>query len=1023
MERKVATVLFADLVGSTQLGERDPERTRLLLDRFFAAMREEIERVGGTVEKYAGDAVMAAFGAPAALEDHAERALHAALAMQRRLSELDGSLQLRIGVNTGEVVVDGEPSGTFVTGDAVNVCARLEQNGAPGEILVGERTAQIAGGAFEFDELTTIEAKGKAEPVACRRLVRALSLMRPRGVSGLGRVFVGRETELELLKTTYRRAVQEGDPHAAAIVGEAGVGKSRLIRELWEWLAAETPAPARRTGRCLPYGRGITYWPLGEVVKEHLGVLETDAPEEVRRRLGPHALLGTMLGLDAGSDVHPATVRDRLHDAWVDFVGELVGERPLVLLVEDLHWAEPPLLELLDRTLREVRGPLLLLGTARPELDWTLPRRNSTTIWLEPLTPDCTQRMVEGLLAAPLPEAVRDSVVSHAEGNPFFVEELTATLIDQGVLARRDGGWEVDARAASLDVPDTIQGVLAARIDLLGSTEKAALQAGAVIGRVFWEGAVKELIDAGDPDFGLLEERDFIRRRPGSSMAGEREYAIKHALTREVAYAGLPKARRARLHAAFAGWLERLDAREELAPLLAHHYAEAVRPEDADLAWAGEQEELARLRARAILWLRAAGDAALARHELEDAIELFHRALELEPEDVEASAIWREIGRAHAFRYEGEAFWTAMESSLRVCHDRDTCAESYADLAFETASRSGMWRKRPDDELVLGWIDRAYELAAPGSVARTKALLARAFWSRSDDDAAVGAAALADDLGDPLLRAFAAQALTIKEFGRGSYDAAIEAAERALALVPEVANPDAVSGIYETSVPAYAAAGRLDESRRLAVEHQRVGERLSPHHRVHGLAVRIEVDELAGRWESILDLAEPTEAAVEANLSTPCIRNARSLLVVAGAAAAAGDDAIARRYERRGEEVATEGYEAVLAAPRARLRLARGDLDGLEQLVAPFDSYGGQTWFALANGAARLDVLAELGAAEAVEQEAPPHLRERTYLEPFALRALGRVRGDPELLRGALARFEALGLDWHAAQTRGLLST
>jgi class 3 adenylate cyclase len=271
-ERKLATVLFADLVGSTALADaEDPERVRARLDRFYDAMTEEIVRTGGTVESFAGDSVMAAFGAPNALEDHAERALHAALAMQRRLTELFGeALALRIGVNTGDVVIGRAREGTsFVTGDAVNVGARLEQAAAPGEVLAGERTVAAARGAFEFGDRRVVEAKGKSEGVPSRRVLRALSLMRPRGVGGMRRVFVGRESELDLLRAIFRRAVSQEEPHLVSIIGEPGLGKTRLVRELWDLLADEEPAsPLRRTGRCLAYGDGITYWPLGEILKE-----------------------------------------------------------------------------------------------------------------------------------------------------------------------------------------------------------------------------------------------------------------------------------------------------------------------------------------------------------------------------------------------------------------------------------------------------------------------------------------------------------------------------------------------------------------------------------------------------------------------------------------------------------------------------------------------------------------------------------------------------------------------------------
>ena len=288
-ERKLVTIVFADLVGSTALaGGEDPERIRVRLERFYEAMSDEIERTGGTVEKFAGDAVMAVFGAPAALEDHAERALHAALAMQRRLDTLfDGELAMRIGVNTGDVVVGAARAGSgFVAGDAVNVSDRLQKAAEPGEILAGERTVAAVGGAFEFGERRVLDAKGKPEGLEARSVLRALTLARPRGAAGFERVFVGREAELELLLATYRRAVTQHEPHLVTLVGEPGIGKTTLVRELWELLAGEEPAPLRRTGRCLPYGDGITYWPVGEIVKEHFGILEGADEAEVRAQAG-----------------------------------------------------------------------------------------------------------------------------------------------------------------------------------------------------------------------------------------------------------------------------------------------------------------------------------------------------------------------------------------------------------------------------------------------------------------------------------------------------------------------------------------------------------------------------------------------------------------------------------------------------------------------------------------------------------------------------------------------------------------
>ena len=462
-ERKVATVLFADLVGSTELGaSQDPERTRALLDRFYDAMSEEVERAGGTIEKFAGDAVMAAFGVPAALEDHAERALHAALAMLHRTHELDSRLDLRIGVNTGEVVVGRPREGSsFVTGDPVNVAARLEQGVAPGEVLVGERTVSLVRGAFEFGEKQAIEAKGKSENVPCRRLVRALSLMRPRGLGALARAFVGRDEELELLRREYQAAVQELRPRLVTVLGDAGVGKTRLIRELWGSLAGQDPEPLRRTGRCLSYGAGIAYWALGEVLREHLGLLESDPPERALELLGDQQILGLALGLDVAGGLHLLAVRDRFQDSWAAFLTAATAEQPAVLLIEDIHWADDQLLDLLEHVLSTARGPLLLVVTARPELTERRPgwgtRAAGEKLDLEPLSSDESVLMLDELLSGGLPSELRELVVARAEGNPFFVEELLGMLTTMARCAApmAAGPWTSSRRTSLCRTPST----------------------------------------------------------------------------------------------------------------------------------------------------------------------------------------------------------------------------------------------------------------------------------------------------------------------------------------------------------------------------------------------------------------------------------------------------------------------------------------------------------------------------------------------------------------------------------------
>jgi class 3 adenylate cyclase/tetratricopeptide (TPR) repeat protein len=1015
-ERKLATVLFADLVGSTAIGDsQDPERTRIMLSRFYDAMAAEIEDAGGTVEKFIGDAVMAAFGAPAALEDHAERALHAALAMQRRLEELFAErLALRIGVNTGDVVVGRSREGSsFVTGDAVNVGARLEQAAAPGEILVGERTAAAVRGAFELGEPLTVDAKGKPDGLVCRRLVRALTLMRPRGVGALRSAFVGREQELAELRAAYER----GEPRLAAIVGDAGVGKSRLMRELWAWLAEQEPQPLQRTGRCLSYGHGTVYWPLAEVLREHFGILENDPPDVVAERLGGRRYLGLTLGLDPGEELHPLRARERLHDAWAEFLSELVRERRAVLLVEDVHWADDELLDLLEALVAQVDGPLLLLVTGRPELLERRPAWNRDALLLDALPPAAAALLVDELLGAELPASVHDVVVERAEGNPFFVEELLATLIDRGLLQRRNGGWVCAELPAGFEIPDTVQAVLAARIDLLPPAEKAALQAAAVVGRVFWTGPVYELV-GGMPDFDLLAERDFVRRRAGSTIPGEREYVIKHALTREVAYESVPKAKRAQLHAAFASWLDHFgQRRDDYAALLAHHYAEAVRPEDVDLAWPGQDEQVDRLRAQAVAWSERAAELAAGRYEIDDAIALLQRAVALESQPDKRARLWLEIGRAHALRFDGDALREALEQALALT---GPSAELYTELALQTARRTGMWKRPPEGEVVNAWIDRALELAEEGSPTHARALAAVALW-RKDEAAARKLHAIARRLGDVGLLSNALAALTDVAWGAGDLEQARTWLDARLELLPKLVDPDDRHFALMTSVSLYLTSGNVAAAVRASELLDEMVQGLTPHHRLHGIATRLAVETVRGRWDRVREVTAHAEQAVKANSAAPCPSNASCLFNCALASLRCGDEGQAARLDAEGDAEIREAYRSWYSAAKLRLALVRNDLPEIGRLVSSFDS-GSFGWMgAIDAGPAFLDALLVLGAREQIESTARGLSRPGTYVEPFALRALGVARDDQLLVDEASKRFREMGLDWRAEETEHLM--
>jgi hypothetical protein len=567
-----------------------------------------------------------------------------------------------------------------------------------------------------------------------------------------------------------------------------------------------------------------------------------------------------------------------------------------------------------------------------------------------------------------------------------------------------------------------VQAVLAARIDLLADAEKAALQAAAVIGRTFWTGPIYELVAELEPDLSVLEGRDFIRRRPTSSLEGEVEYVFKHALTCDVAYNGLTKARRARLHADFAEWLERLgEGRDEHAPLLAHHYAEAVRPDDVDVAWPDQGPELERLRLKAIGWLERAAEGAIARYELDDAVSLLQRAIALEGRRHEQVRLWRRLGRAHALRYDGDSLTHAMETALELADDPRQKSETYAELAFEAAMRSGMWKRRPTRDVMAEWTTRALEGVEYGSAPHIKALLSRTFWGFPDaEESGVLATELAQKLGDLALRSGAFDARAVEAFRVGDFESAHNWETRRFDFLPQLNDPDLIHDVYLSTIPTAAAVGRIREARRLAQELDRHVTELTPHHRVHGVACVLEVEELVGNWEAIASLEERTEKLVHENRDTPCVRNARSLLLCAIADESLGRKDRARELEATADDLKNEGYDATLATSRARLALIREDVDRVRELLVDEEWLQRQTWFSLPGAAMRLDALAVLSPSAEVDETARRLGRPKSYLEPFALRASGIAHQDEALLGRADEAFRAMGLDWHAAQTEPL---
>ncbi|MFL5928738.1 MAG: ATP-binding protein [Gaiellaceae bacterium] len=619
MERKLATVVFVDLVGSTVLvTASDPEVVRRRVSGFFDVVSRGIETHGGTVEKFAGDAVMAAFGVPIAHEDDAERALRAALEIRQAVAQL--GLEAAIGVEAGEVVSEDRDS-TFVTGQAVNVAARLQQAAEPNEILVGAGAQRLAASAIELEPLGTRPLAGLAEPASVWRAVCASEPgVRPAG--SLSAPLIGREAELALLRNTFERTVRDRRAHLVTIYGDAGVGKSRLAREFAQGLERATVL----VGRCLPYGEGITYWPLAEMVKTSAGIADDDPAEEAREKLRSgcrEEAVADLLALVSGVDEAGEADRSRQEIAWAvrEWAGALTESRPLVLAFEDIHWAEEPLLELIEHVASRLRdAPVLILCLARPELldssrGWGGGRVRGATIELGALARGDAEELVDALLAeASLPSELRGDVLAKTEGNPLFVEETVC------MLAQGD-----DGRAP---IPDTLQALIAARIDGLPPRAKLVLQRAAVIGRVFWRGAIAHLTDGADDVDEAIEAlllRDFVQQETHSSISSERAFRFKHVLIREIAYSGLTKSDRAALHAAFAEWLHGRGV-EELVEIRAYHLDRATILL-AELDGAPPAE----LAAEAAAALEAAGVRALAREANRSGRHLLQRAVELEP--------------------------------------------------------------------------------------------------------------------------------------------------------------------------------------------------------------------------------------------------------------------------------------------------------------------------------------------------------------------------------------------------------
>lgn len=647
--RKLVTVVFSDVVESTALGEGlDPERLRSVMGRYFEAMSQVLERHGGSIEKYIGDAVMAVFGVPTMHEDDALRAVRAAAEMGERLVRLNEELErdagvvlaARTGVNTGEVVVgDGRHGGASITGRAVNIAKRLEQAAQPGEVLLGGQTREHVRDAVRCEQLEPLSVKGARGPVAAWRLVEVL----PETAAGPTAevALVGRSGERARLRRAFDAAIAGRACRLVTVLGQPGIGKSRLLRELADELGGRASTVL---GRCLPYGEGITYWPLVEIARELFGA-------DLRAGLS-RVLAGDELGPVVANRIaaavgigEPAGASEETHWAIRRLLEALAAQRPLVLVFEDIHWAEPTFLDLVEYLAGFAAGPILLACAARPELletrpEWAVPRAGAELVQLEPLSATDADELVERRLAGrPLTAGIRAQIVAAAEGNPLFVDQMVALAVEQ------PGGDD------TIRVPPTISALLASRIDRLPEAERRLLEHGSVEGRVFHRGALAELLPSGERSElagGLmaLVRRGLITPYR-SDHPGDDAFRFGHILIRDAAYASLSKERRAELHLGFAGWLDRVagDRALEQEEIGGYHLERAFHyREELGLGAEPQRRELGR---RAAARLEAAGRRAAERGDLPAACSLLERALRTLTGDASArAAVLPELGAA-----------------------------------------------------------------------------------------------------------------------------------------------------------------------------------------------------------------------------------------------------------------------------------------------------------------------------------------------------------------------------------------
>jgi class 3 adenylate cyclase len=931
-ERRIVTILFADVADSTALGESlDPEDLRALLARYYAIAREVIDAHGGTLEKFIGDAVMAIFGLPRAHGDDAERALAAADSLRSRLAAEPAlsPFALRFGVSTGEVVASRDTSGGdfLVTGDAVNLAARLQQSAQLGEILCSERTARAASRRFAFGPVRELLVRGKALQVNGYPLDRRLEAATVERLP-----MIGRDTDLEQLELAAKRAFAEARPQLVSVIAPAGTGKTRLVEEFVARLESGVGAAGRAAApplvaiaQCLPYGQRLTFWPLRAVLHAFVGLADDVAPDELRTRTAAWLAERGIADSDEAAGRLASTLgaadiaqpdRVAMFNAWRSAVQAAGAAGPVVIVFEDLHWSSDTLLDLVEHVMQPWASlPILMIALTRPELldrrpTWGGGKRNYTSIALEPLPDDATAELVRRMLASHVDEVVR-RVVARAAGNPFYAGELVRTVVERASDAR-----DPLSVARALDhLPDTVHAAVLARLDLLPPDERHALQLGAVMGRSFSAEGMAALggLDpvAAQGACHALVERDLLR----PSADG---YAFRHILIREVAYQALARSERARLHAAAAAWLEaRAVGREdEMAELVALHWREAVQ-----LAGATATAEQ---RHRAVDWLSRAAEAAFAGAATVEGIGHLRAALDLAGPERQVDLLER-LGSvmqsaAGAADPLNRAFALA-EAQGRPAEDRLRILSRL--LMFDTrAVGSIAWR--PSDEQMAQRRAAGRALLAqsdPEGLAAARFLAADSFYpfwlNRRPSDAerdaslrdAQHAAEIAQRHGDVDLYSAALDGKTGTLYRCGDFAGALVVARERLALGRRLSPTERIDA-YSMVTWQSSVLGRLSDAD--AVSAEGLGQfqpGQEPGWMLGLVAWRLYVLTLIGRWSEVAPLGLRAMQLWEETGRAPAGFALRGLIAAAHVARARDEVTVAERLHATTEAILEQAGE------------------------------------------------------------------------------------------------------------------